>query len=92
VISDCESQLAGLIQAVPTTTQEADGLAASKQGTLALARCAAAAVDGWLLYELPLHALVSLHVDVPALQVGPQLLPVTGVSATRDAPAVAALV
>ena len=48
---------------------------------LALAQCAAAAVDGWSYREVLLHPLLALPVDAPAVQVALRALPAPAVDA-----------
>ncbi|KAL6764098.1 hypothetical protein V8C86DRAFT_2482210 [Haematococcus lacustris] len=52
----------------PGSALDPDAHAAARSAMLSLARCAAAAVDGWSHQELLLHAPLALHVDVPGLQ------------------------
>lgn len=69
------SYRARLMSAAEATVARAEASGGAEEGALALAKCAAAAVDGFGARELPLHALLFVAVDGSEAQAALRRLP-----------------
>ncbi len=64
-----QGQLPGSFELAGSGAAAAGAGSGRTEEVLALARCAAASLDGWAPWELGLHAPLAMTVDLPALQV-----------------------